>query len=133
MMAFVDTSAWIALNDKTDQYHNNAILKSQQIKKQKIELITSEYIFDESITLIRYRASHQSAVTFGDSLLNSNIVRIIDVATEDRLMAWEMFKQYRDKELSFTDCTSFVLMKKLKLQKAFTFDRHFKLMGFEML
>ncbi len=133
MMVFVDTSALIALNDKNDQYYKNAVIKSQQIKRHKLELVTSEYIFDESITLIRYRVSHQSAVIFGESLLNSSIVKIIDVTSEDRLMAWEMFKQYRDKELSFTDCTSFVLMKRLKLQKAFTFDKHFKLMGFEML
>lgn len=133
MTAFVDTSAWIALNDKNDQYYNDAVIKSQQIKRHKLELVTSEYIFDESITLIRYRVSHQSAVTFGESLLNSNIVKIIDITSEDRLMAWEMFKQYRDKEMSFTDCTSFVLMKRLKLQKAFTFDKHFKIMGFEML
>ena len=44
----------------------------------------------------------------------------------------EIFKKYGDKELSFTDCTSFVLMKNLKLRKAFTFDEHFKQIGFEI-
>ncbi len=46
--------------------------------------------------------------------------------------AWKMFKKYEDKELSFTDCISFVLMKNLKLNKAFTFDEHFKQLGFEI-
>ena len=132
MRFFVDTSAWLALNDKNDQYHNKAAAKSIEIKKHKIELITSEYIDDESITLIRYRVSHRAAVIFGDSLITSNIVRIIDVTGEDRIKAWEMFKKYEDKELSFTDCISFVLMKNLKLHKAFTFDEHFKQMGFEI-
>ena len=76
MRFFVDTSAWLALNDKNDQYHNKAAAKSIEIKKHKIELITSEYIIDESITLIRYRVSHRAAVIFGDSLITSNIVRI---------------------------------------------------------
>lgn len=129
MKLFVDTSAWLALNDKNDQYHSKAITKSLEIKKQKIELITSEYIFDESITLIRHRISHKSAIIFGDSLLNSNIICIADVTEEVRFKAWEMFKEYEDKEFSFTDCTSFVLMKNLRLQKAFTFDEHFKQMG----
>lgn len=133
MRLFVDTSAWLALNDRNDQYHNKAELKSSEIKKQKIELITSEYIFDESITLVRYRVSYRAAVIFGDSLLNSSIVRIEDITDEVRLKAWEMFKRYEDKELSFTDCTSFVLMKTLKLQKVFSFDEHFKQMGFEIL
>jgi len=132
MRIFVDTSAWLALNDKNDQSHNKAITKSSEIKRQRIELITSEYIIDESVTLIRYRVSHKAAVIFGDSLINSNIVKILDIINEDRLKAWELFKKYEDKDFSFTDCTSFVLMTKLRLQKAFTFDEHFKRIGFEM-
>jgi hypothetical protein len=132
MRLFVDTSAWLALNDKNDQYHNKAIKKSSEIRKHKIGLLTSEYIIDESITLIRYRVSHNAAVIFGDSLLSSSIVTIVDVTNEDRLKAWEIFKKYEDKDLSFTDCTSFVLMKNLRLQKAFTFDEHFRHIGVEI-
>ena len=132
MRLFVDTSAWLALNDRNDQYYSRAAAKSTDIKRHRIELITSEYIIDVSITLIRYRVSHQAAVIFGNSLLNSNIVRIEDVTAEDRFKAWEMFKKFEDKELSFTDCTSFVLMKNLRLQKAFTFDDHFRQMRFEI-
>lgn len=129
MKLFVDTAAWLALNDKNDQYHKEAMAKSLEIKAKKIELITSEYILDESITLIRYRVSHQAAVIFGDSLFKSRIVKIVDITEGDRLKAWEIFKKYDDKELSFTDCTSFVLIKNLKLQKAFTFDKHFQQIG----
>ena len=132
MRLFVDTSAWLALNDRNDQYHSKAAAKSAEIKRHRIELITSEYVLDESITLIRYRVSHQAAVIFGNSLLNSNIVRVEDVSAEDRFKAWEMFKKFEDKELSFTDCTSFVLIKNLRLQKAFTFDEHFRQMRFEV-
>jgi predicted nucleic acid-binding protein len=132
MKIFVDTSAWLALHDKNDQYHNKAVAKSLEIKKQRLELITSEYIFDESTTLIRYRISHSAAVLFGDSLINSSIVSIIDITEDVRLKAWEIFKKYDDKELSFTDCTSFILMKELKLHRAFTFDEHFKQVGFEI-
>ncbi|MBM4140941.1 MAG: PIN domain-containing protein [Nitrospira sp.] len=132
MRLFVDTSAWLALTDKNDQYHNRAVSKSLEIKRQKIELITSEYIIDESITLIRYRVSHHAAIIFGDSLLSSRIIRIVDVTEEGRLKAWEIFKKYEDKEFSFTDCTSFALMKNLRLQKSFTFDEHFRQMGFEI-
>ncbi len=129
MKLFVDTAAWLALNDKNDQYHKKAMAKSLEIKAKKIKLITSEYILDESITLIRYRVSHQAAVIFGDSLFKSRIVKIVDITEGNRLKAWEIFKKYNDKELSFTDCTSFVLIKNLKLQKAFTFDKHFEQIG----
>ncbi|MEK6672993.1 MAG: PIN domain-containing protein [Nitrospirota bacterium] len=128
----MDTSAWLALNDRNDQYYKQSAIKISLVKKQKIELVTSEYIFDESITLIRHRVSHRHAVIFGDSLLNSNMVEIVDVNADCRLKAWEMFKKYEDKELSFTDCTSFVLMKDMRLHKAFTFDEHFRQVGVEI-
>jgi uncharacterized protein len=132
MKLFVDTSAWLALNSKGDQYHSKAVSRSTVIKRQNIDLFTSDYVLDESITVIRYRASHRAAVVFGDALMSSAIVTVIDLTDEDRFNAWAMFKKYGDKELSFTDCTSFVLMKKLGLQTAFAFDDHFRQLGFEL-
>lgn len=132
MRLFVDTSAWLALNDKNDQYHDEAVSKITKVRQQKIQLVTSEYVFDESVTIIRYRISHRAAVAFGDALISSNVASIEDITDEERLKAWVLFKKYRDKDLSFTDCTSFALMVKLKLQKAFSFDNHFKQVGFEL-
>lgn len=132
MKIFVDTSAWLALNDKSDQFHSKAILKSAEIKKQKIELVTSDYVLDETFTIIRFRMSHKAAILFGDSIFNSNIVKIESIASENMFQAWEMFKKYKDKDFSFTDCTSFCLMKKRKIRKAFSFDKHFKQIGMEI-
>lgn len=64
MKLFVDTSAWLALYDKQDQFHKQAVEKNLVIKKERIELITSEYILDEIITLIRFRVFHDGAVPF---------------------------------------------------------------------
>lgn len=132
MKIFVDTSAWLALNDKNDQYHSEAVSRLNAVAKQKIELITSEYVADESITIIRYRVSHKAAVVFGDALMNSTIVTVADITDEERFLTWMLFKKYDDKELSFTDCTSFALMNKMRLRKAFAFDDHFKQIGFEL-
>jgi hypothetical protein len=132
MRLFVDTSAWLALNNKNDQYHDEAVSKITKVRQQKIQLVTSEYVFNESVTIIRYRISHRAAVAFGDALISSNVASIEDITDEERLKAWVLFKKYRDKDLSFTDCTSFALMVKLKLQKAFSFDDHFKQVGFEL-
>ena len=131
MRVFVDTSAWLALADKADRSHMTAVKRSIAIKKQKAELVTSEYVLDESITIIRYRVSHAAAVTFGDSLWKSNLVTVEDVNEQDRHAAWDIFRKYADKSLSYTDCASFCLMKRLRIKKAFTFDSHFVQMGFE--
>jgi predicted nucleic acid-binding protein len=47
--------------------------------------------------------------------------------------ARQVFFRYRDKDFSFTDCTSFVVMRERSLTHALTTDRHFRQMGFHML
>jgi len=132
MKLFVDTSAWLALHDKNDQFHKQAVEKNFTIKKGRIELITSEYVLDESITLIRFRVSHEASVIFGESLFHSSIITIAYINTIERQKAWDFFKKYKDKEFSFTDCTSFIIMKTLNIKRAFTFDNHFNQIGFEL-
>lgn len=132
MKLFVDTSAWYALNDRDDQFRQQALNKMTLAKSQHIELITSDYIFDESVTLISARIGHRSAVAFGDAMMKSSFASMVTVSDDVRLAAFELFSKYGDKDLSFTDCTSFALMKRLKLKTAFTFDGHFQQVGFEM-
>lgn len=132
MRLFVDTSAWLALTDKGDQHYGDALSRIDTIKKEQIDLITSEYVFDEAVTIIRYRVSHNAAVTFGETLMRSSIIAVAGISDDERFRAWNLFCKYGDKALSFTDCTSFVLMKAYGLEKAFAFDDHFRQVGFEL-
>ena len=50
--------------------------------------------------------------------------RLIDVSEDVRHLAWELFVRYADQMYSFTDCTSFALMRTMHVQEAFTFDRN---------
>jgi len=43
------------------------------------------------------------------------------------------FFRHRDKAWSFTDCTSLVVMRELKLRQALTTDAHFAQMGFQVV
>ncbi|MEI6825259.1 MAG: PIN domain-containing protein [Desulfuromonadales bacterium] len=133
MKIFVDTGAWIALHDRHDQFHKQAIEARTRIEKEKIEMVTSDFIFDESMTFIRYRTSHAAAVLFGSSLLQSSIVTMVSVDRVLLNLAFELFRKYKDQDFSLTDCTSFVLMKRLKLETCFTFDSHFSHVGFRIL
>lgn len=44
-----------------------------------------------------------------------------------------LFFRYRDKDFSFTDCSSFVLMHELKIRSVLTLDHHFRQMRFEVI
>ncbi|WP_040335823.1 PIN domain-containing protein [Candidatus Magnetobacterium casense] len=70
---FVDTSAWIALFDDSDKHYQEAITRFHLIKEQKIKLLMSDYIFDETITAIRAKVDHKTAVRVGEFLLTHSI------------------------------------------------------------
>ena len=70
---------------------------------------------------------------FGEKLRQSKTVQVLHVSEYIEEEAWKLFKQYSDKNFSFTDCTSFIIMRQLKLLSVFTNDHHFEQMGFTAL
>ena len=104
---FVDTGAWYAVVDKKDPDHNNA---EYFLKNNKIPLVTTNFIFDETVTLLMSRLGWSIAKDFGQRLKNSSFVSLIIVKDEDEEKAWEIFLKYKDNNFSYTDCTSFAVM-----------------------
>jgi predicted nucleic acid-binding protein len=98
---FMDASAWVALYDADDGNHTVAIAKQRRLREEKALIYTSDYIFDEAITRIRYSVGHSSAVRLGELILSSRIINLINVSTEIRDAAWQMFCRYHDKQWSF--------------------------------
>jgi predicted nucleic acid-binding protein len=127
---FVDTSGWVALYDVSDANHLAARAHWQWLQQQRLPIITTDYILDEAITLARFRAGHQVAVRLGTALLTSRVLQLIPITPERRAEAWRLFQQYDDQAFSFTDCTSFAVMRELGLMEAFTFDLDFERAGF---
>jgi predicted nucleic acid-binding protein len=126
---FVDTGAWYALVDKKDPDHSAA---ASFLKKNKVPLLTTNFIFDEIVTLIRRRFGSSIAGDFGRQLKDSRLTSLVAVQWENEERAWELFLKFKDQDFSYTDCTSFAVMKALKIDTAFTFDRHFLTMNFKV-
>ncbi len=127
---FMDTSAWIALFSAKDQNHNRAQVIFKRIQSAGWAMFTSDYVIDETITFMVKKSGYAAAVRVGDALLNSQLVKILFLTSEQFYNAWLDFKKYDDKDFSFTDIMSFRLMKELGMTKAFTFDKHFQQVGF---
>lgn len=130
MPVFVDTSALVALADRSDSHHQEAATLLRSLELVERTLVTSDYILEETITRLRFILGHAPAVAFVQAILSSRLYSIVGVDENVWRMAWERFKKYSDQDFSFTDCTSFVIMKALKLDTAFAFDHHFKKVGF---
>ncbi len=128
-MIFIDTSAFLAIENRRDSQHARAVEARDRYAKHHEMLVTSDYVLDESYTIIRVRAGHALAVQFGEALRGSALLRIEYMSTEILDHAWRIFKKFSDHAFSFTDCTSFALMEHLHIQRAFAFDAHFREYG----
>jgi predicted nucleic acid-binding protein len=129
---FIDTGAFLALEDESDQYHEAALqFRENVLRMSCYELITTTYILDETLTLLRFRLGIRESIGFSKRIRTSKVVQIVHVSREIEEEALDLFERYEDKSFSFTDCVSFVVMRLLGLHEVFGFDQHFTQMGFD--
>ena len=124
--AFVDTSAWFAYANRDDPDHQRLRNVLQTFQGR---LLTSNFIFDETVTLCLYRLGYQVAATVGKVLLDPTVVAMIRLTPEDEQSAWALWLARPDKTYSYTDCTFFVLMRRLGVQRAIAIDTDFQREG----
>lgn len=131
--AFVDTAGWMMLADAADPQHEAACRWRDDWLRGARTLVTSDYVVDETLTLIRMRLGLDAAERWWAMLSATSRVRweTVDPERAERARAW--FFGWRDQRFSFTDCTSFVVMKDLKLRDVLTSDEHFRVAGFRVL
>jgi hypothetical protein len=130
MKVFIDTGAFLALANKPDSLHELTATVYQEALEQNATIITSNYIVDETITLIRARVGHRAAVAFIKSLDVSGI-KVLRITEGDEHSAREIFIKYKDKEFSFTDCTCFALIDKHSIDAILSLDAHFGQYGYK--
>ena len=125
-MTFVDTGAWAAFLVRQDPFHLHA-LKWMQANREP--LITSDYILDEVLTLLKTRFSYELSIQAGEALWGEQFSAVIYLTSSDIREAWRIFRAHADKGWSFTDCTSNAIMRRLRISRAFSFDKYFSQMS----
>jgi len=130
---FVDTAGWMACADGADPAHARARAARDEALAAGRLLVTTDYVVDETLTLLRMRLGLPAAEAWWSQIDASSRVRWqwIDAARAEK--ARSVFFRHRDRQYSFTDCTSFVVMRELRLKEALTTDRHFRQAGFQVL
>lgn len=128
---FVDTGAWVALADKDDAYHKKAATAYPSILKTHRSLITSNLVIAEAYVLILNELGRKAALTFLEGIKASPRILKIYSNEEIEADAEKILIKYEDQDFSYTDAVSFAVMERLKITKAFCFDKHFLTAGFE--
>ena len=130
---FLDTAGLYSLADHRDSARKLAIERVRTLVTAKRALVVTDYVIDESATLAKARAGGYAAVRLLELVEHSVGIRIEWIGPDRFDAAKRFFRKHADYGYSFTDCTSFVVMRELGLTEALTTDAHFVEAGFRAL
>ena len=125
-MIFVDTGAWFARYVADDFDHRSA---TEWFASVPDRLTTTDYVVDELLTLLKVRGYSNIAFNAGAALLSGTVCQLEFVQPADIHQAWIVFDRFRDKDWSFTDCVSKVIMQRMGISTACAFDDHYRQFG----
>ena len=126
---FVDTSAVYALLDRGDGWHKAAAATLQSLRLARTEPLLTNFVVAESHALALSRLGPEIARRW----LLGNVWPVERLTEHDEARARAIIAQYTDKTFSYTDATSFAVMERLGLRRAFAFDPHFQQYGFQVV
>ncbi|MCS7266198.1 MAG: PIN domain-containing protein [Armatimonadetes bacterium] len=130
----VDTSAHYALADSKDAFHSIAVEFAKQLRHQGAILIVTNFIIAEVYGLLLLRLGRYVAFNYTSALLDGvskGAIWLERVTEADERRAWEILRSYADQNFSYVDATTFAVMERLNLTRAFAFDRHFDVFRFK--
>ena len=130
---FVDTAGWVAAADSADISGPSVREARDRWLAGGGTLVTTDYVVDETQTTIRFRLGLDAAEAWWRQMEGSTRLRMESVGEARRERARSLFFRYRDKDFSFTDCSSFAVMRELRIHRVLTLDHHFRQMGFQVV
>ncbi len=128
----VDSGAWIALANRDDADHESARAHYARLSADRAELVTTNYIVDETATRLRYDLGPRYALTFRDGLRDaerSGRLRVVWVDRSIESRAWEILERHGDVRLSLTDAVTIAVARNRRIREVFGFDDDFRAVG----
>lgn len=131
-MIFVDTGAFLARYVQRDQFHVAAVRYWEELAASGTSCVTTNLVLSETLTLLARRTTCAFAAERARQLYASNVLQIERSGVSEEAAAIVLLEQYSDQRVSFCDCVSFVIMRRLQLTDVFGFDGHFATAGFNV-
>lgn len=130
---FVDTSAWVAVTDSSDQFHTTAAIFYRQAFAQYRTLVTTSLVLAETYALLRRGLATGQVLHWLDSVFASPRIEVAHSSRGLIDRARSLLAQYEDQVFSLTDAVSFTVMRDHDIREAFAFDQHFRTAGFVLV
>jgi len=127
---FVDTLFVIALINRRDQYHQQAIEFADQFDGHPL-LVTDAVLLEVGNALAR--SYKQEAVEIIEQFLSAEEVEVVHLTPRLFEQAFALYKTHQDKAWGLVDCLSFIVRREAGVSQALTFDHHFAQAGFQAL
>jgi uncharacterized protein len=129
---FIDSGAFIARYRRSDDWHGEARRGWSEIRRHPPGCFTTMLVLAETTRLLRRDVDTGKIAELLQGWLASPHLTILRDEHEDDLGALRLMTKYADQQVGLVDCISFALMRRYRIRRAFTFDRHFEIAGFEV-
>jgi predicted nucleic acid-binding protein len=133
---FIDTWGWLVLEDSRDPSHQAATSAYAEAAKMSGNVLTTNFVLDETISLLFRRRPFEEAARFIRGLLTSPFIAIEEITQARFRRAFDLRLTFRDKpDISFTDLTTMIVAQEVDVKDILTGDRHFMQagLGFRLL
>lgn len=127
---FVDTSFYVALVSPSDERHTLALHFGEDAGRRSV---TTEFVLMEVASYLTSRKQGRLFLTLAESIAASRSIRVVPASHSLFAKGLELLRQRPDKGWWLTDCTSFVVMERMRLSEALTADHHFQQAGFKAM
>jgi predicted nucleic acid-binding protein len=122
---FVDASAWVAITNRKDRNHKEAVQIFRRLLASSTLLITTTWTTYEALSIVKSRLGFSQAERLWDRIKSRSVVDLIRIDEQTEGDALELFWRYRDKKWGVVDCASLVVMEAVGCRQAFAYDGHF--------
>ena len=127
---FIDTLFVIALINRRDQYHQQALELAEQFEGHPL-LVTDAVLLEIGNALAR--GYKREAVEIIEQFLAAEEVEVVHLTPQLFEQGFALYKTHQDKAWGLVDCISFVVMREAGVSQALTFEQHFVQAGVQAL
>jgi len=128
---YIDTSAFYALMDRSDQHHEAAKALWPSLLENHITLLTSSYVVAETMNLMQHRLGFEAASLWHKAMLGVVDVHWVDQDTHRQ--GHELWMSFGRHHCSLVDCVSYIIMNRFHVEKVFCFKSNYADQGFTLL